>query len=90
MTLEQLRVFIAVAEREHLTRAAGALNISQSAVSATVAALETELATPLFDRVGRGLRLTPGGSILLAEARSVLRRAEDARERLARFNAGDP
>ncbi len=89
MTLEQLRVFVAVAEREHLTRAASSLNIAQSAVSATIAALETEFATRFFDRVGRGLRLTPGGAVLLDEARAVLRRAEEARKRLARFREGN-
>src|SRR5690606_35817993 len=41
MTLEQLRIFVAVAERLHMTRAAEALNLTQSAVSAAVAALET-------------------------------------------------
>ena len=40
MTLEQLRIFVAVAERLHMTRAAEALNLTQSAVSAAVAALE--------------------------------------------------
>ena len=40
MTLEQLRIFEAVAEREHVTRAAEALNLTQSAVSAAIAALE--------------------------------------------------
>lgn len=54
MTLEQLRIFVAVAERLHMTRAAEALNLTQSAVSAAVAALEARHGTQLFDRVGRG------------------------------------
>jgi DNA-binding transcriptional LysR family regulator len=40
MTLEQLRVFVAVAERQHMTRAAEALNLAQSAVSSAIAGLE--------------------------------------------------
>lgn len=86
VTLEQLRVFVAVAEREHLTQAARALRIAQSAVSASVAALEAEFAVALFDRVGRGLRLTPSGAVLLAEAQAVLRRVDQARERVKRFS----
>src|SRR5713101_4074417 len=44
MTLEQLRIFVAVAEREHLTRAAAALHLTPSAVSSAVRALETATA----------------------------------------------
>ena len=58
MTLEQLRIFLAVAEREHVTRAAEALNLTQSATSAAIAALEARHGTRLFERIGRGIRLT--------------------------------
>ncbi|ESQ83078.1 hypothetical protein AEAC466_14540 [Asticcacaulis sp. AC466] len=78
MTLEQLRIFIAVAEREHLTRAAQALNLTQSAVSAAVAALEARYDVKLFDRVGRGIALTEAGRLFLPEARDVLTRAHEA------------
>lgn len=78
MTLEQLRVFVAVAERQHVTRAAEALHLTQSAVSAAIAALESRHETKLFDRVGRGIALTETGSQFLAEARAVLARAEAA------------
>ncbi len=83
MTLEQLRIFVAVAEREHLTRAAQGLGRTQSAVSAAVRALEREYATPLFHRVGRGVMLTEAGRIFLGEARGVLGRAEAAERALA-------
>lgn len=53
MTLEQLRIFVAVAEREHVTQGARDLNLTQSATSAAIAALEARYATKLFDRVGR-------------------------------------
>jgi DNA-binding transcriptional LysR family regulator len=78
MTLEQLRVFLAVAERLHMTRAAAALNMTQSAASASVAALEARHGVRLFDRVGRGLALTEAGRTLLPEARAVLARAGQA------------
>lgn len=58
MTLDQLRIFVAVAERQHVTRAAEALNLVQSAVSAAIANIEGRHATKLFHRVGRGIELT--------------------------------
>lgn len=78
MTLDQLRIFVAVAEAEHVTRAAAGLGITQSAASAAVAALEGRHGVALFHRLGRGIRLTEEGRIFLAEARAVLARAEAA------------
>jgi DNA-binding transcriptional LysR family regulator len=78
MTLEQLRIFVAVAERQHVTRAAEALNLAQSAASAAVAALEARHGTKLFHRVGRGIELTEAGGLFLVEARAVLARAAAA------------
>ncbi len=78
MTLEQLRVFVAVAERQHVTRAAEALNLAQSAASAAIAALEARHGAKLFHRAGRGIALTEAGSLFLVEARAVLARADAA------------
>jgi DNA-binding transcriptional LysR family regulator len=78
MTLEQLRIFAAVAEREHVTRAAKALNLTQSAVSAAIAALEERHSVALFNRVGRRIELTEAGRLFLDEARAVLARAQAA------------
>lgn len=78
MTLEQLRIFVAVAEREHVTQAARDLNLTQSAVSAAVTALEERHATKLFDRIGRRIALTQAGRLFLTEARAVLARAAAA------------
>jgi DNA-binding transcriptional LysR family regulator len=78
MTLEQLRVFVAVAERQHVTRAAEALNLAQSAVSSAIAGLEARHDAKLFNRVGRGIELTEAGTLFLVEARAVLARAESA------------
>lgn len=78
MTLEQLRIFIAVAEKQHVTQAAEQLNLTQSATSAAIAALESRYNVKLFDRVGRGIVLTNAGKIFLNEAREVVARAVTA------------
>ncbi len=86
MTLEQLRVFVAVAEREHVTRAGAFLNLTQSAVSAAIAALEQEFGLKLFHRVGRGISLTEAGKFFLIEARGILGRAESTRTAMAELS----
>lgn len=83
MTLEQLRVFVAVAERQHVTRAAAVLNLAQSAVSAAVATLEARHGAKLFHRVGRGVELTDAGALFLVEARAILARVEAAEQLLS-------
>src|SRR3984957_12328960 len=83
MTLEQLRIFIAVAEKQHVTQAAGELNLTQSATSAAIAALETRYDIKLFDRIGRGIVLTQTGRDFLIEARAVLARARAAAQVLS-------
>lgn len=89
MTLDQLRIFLAVAERQHVTRAADALNLTQSAVSAAIAALEARHGVRLFDRVGRRIALTETGRAFIAEARAVLDRAETA-EMMLEDMTGEP
>jgi DNA-binding transcriptional LysR family regulator len=83
MTLEQLRLFVAVAEREHVTRAAAAMNRTQSAVSAAIAQLERRSGVALFHRVGRRVQLTEEGRAFLNEARAVLAQAEAAERALS-------
>jgi len=83
MTLEQLRIFVAVAEHEHVTQAARDLNLTQSATSAAIAALEGRYAIKLFDRIGRRIALTKAGRQFLIEARMVLQRARAAETVLA-------
>lgn len=78
MTLEQLRIFVAVAEREHMTRAAESLGVTQSAASASIAALESRYGTKLFHRVGRNIELTDAGRLLQREAKAVLGRVTSA------------
>lgn len=76
MTLDQLRIFIAVAEREHLTQAAEALNLTPSAVSSAIRVLEERYGIALFHRTGRRIELTQTGHAFLPEARATLARAE--------------
>ena len=78
MTLEQLRIFLAVADRAHVTRAAEALRMTQSAVSSALRALESRHDVRLFDRVGRGIVLTEAGRRFVPAAQAVLHQAETA------------
>jgi len=78
MTLEQLRIFVAVAEREHLTRGAAAVHLSPSAASTAIRQLEQRYGTPLFNRVGRQIELTESGERFLPEARRALAAAAAA------------
>jgi DNA-binding transcriptional LysR family regulator len=78
MTFDQLNVFIAVAEREHLTRAAEAIRLTPSAVSASIKSLETFYGVELFHRVGRRIELTQVGRVFLNEAKITLARVRAA------------
>jgi DNA-binding transcriptional LysR family regulator len=70
--LVQLRTFVAVAEEQHLTRAAERLHVSQSAASAHVRAIEERLGTQLFVRTNRSLELTAAGQLLAQKAKALL------------------
>jgi len=78
MTLEQLRIFVEVAQRQHLTQAAAALHLTPSAVSASVKTLEDRYGTALFHRVGRRIETSEAGRIFLDEARRTLASARAA------------
>jgi DNA-binding transcriptional LysR family regulator len=82
MTLEQLRIFVEVAQSLNMTRAAQALNLTQPSVSAAIAALEGRHGLRLFDRVGRSIELSEAGRAFLPEARGVLARAREAAQAL--------
>jgi len=85
MTLEQLRIFVAVAERQHVTQAAQTLNLAQSAASHAIAALEERHDIKLFDRVGRRIELTDAGQAFLGEARTILAQVSHAELVLGEF-----
>ena len=87
MTLDQLRVFVAVAERQHVTQAARALNVAQSAASNAIASLEARHKTKLFNRIGRHIELTEAGQAFLKEARAVLATVDAAELALMEFGS---
>ena len=78
MELLQLAYFRVVAQREHMTRAAEELNVTQPALSRAIARLEREVGVPLFDRRGRGLRLTQYGAAFLGHVDRVFQELDDA------------
>lgn len=87
LNLHHLRLFRAVARDGTLTGAARALNLSQSALSTQVKALEASLGHDLFERRGRGLVLTEAGRIALDHAEAIFRVAEDLSATLQRSEA---
>lgn len=78
MELRHLRYFIAVAEEENVTRAAARLHVSQPSLSRQVRDLEHSVGVALFEHGPKSVRLTEAGRSFLAEARAVMRRAEEA------------
>lgn len=72
MEIYQLKTFLAVAEEQHLTRAAERLHHSQPSVSAQIKALEEELGLVLFRRTPKGMLLSRAGEALKAQAQAIL------------------
>lgn len=83
MELLQLQYFLAVARLEHVTEAARNLHVTQSSLSKTIQRLEEDLGVPLFDRVGRNLRLNEFGSRFLRRAERALFELEQGSRSLA-------
>ncbi|WP_328634160.1 LysR substrate-binding domain-containing protein [Streptomyces sp. NBC_00356] len=91
LDLRQLRYFVAVAEEEHVGRAAERLHISQSPLSRQIAQLEKGLGLTLFERSQQRIRLTSDGRVFLTEATALLRHAarlENLGRRLGRGEEG--
>jgi DNA-binding transcriptional LysR family regulator len=88
MELAQLRTLRAVARTLNFTRAAEQLNLTQSAVSHQLKALEGELGEPLFARARRGVRLTEAGQTALEHAERILEEVEALRQRLTGKGGG--
>src|SRR5271154_6038006 len=70
--IRQLRYFLAVANLEHFGKASTELNVVQPALSRQIKQLEEELGVLLFERLPRGVRLTPCGKVLEARAAKLL------------------
>ena len=81
MNLRHLRTFIAIVDAGGVARAANRLHMTQPTASRQVEALETEFGVPLFDRIGRRVRLTSEGEDLLLRGRRLLADADDCLER---------
>lgn len=89
MELQQLRYFVAVAETEHVARAAERLHISQSPLSRQIRQLEEDLGLQLFERIKQRVRLTPAGRAFLDEARDLLAQARRIEERARQVGKGE-
>jgi len=89
MKLQQLRHFVAVAERLHFGRAAAALHMSQPPLSRSIRDLESQLGATLLARTRRRVELTPEGARFLEEAKRVLQSLDQAVLEVGRMAAGD-
>ena len=78
MTLNQLKIFLAIAEVGNVTKAADLLGITQSAASASIASIENIYQVKLFERVGRSIILSEVGKRFLPEAQSAIASAKSA------------
>lgn len=86
MELSTLKAFITVAQKRSFSAAASLLHLTQPAVSKRVAALEQDLGTRLFDRIGRTITLTDAGDALLPRALQILREVRESRRMIANLS----
>lgn len=86
MELQNLAAFIAVSELGSFSRAGEKLHLTQPAISKRVSALETELNTRLFDRIGKTVQLTQAGEALLPSAQRILAELEESRRAIGNLN----
>lgn len=83
MELLQLKYFQIVAKYEHITKAAEELHISQPSLSKVISRLEEELGVPLFDRMGRNIKLNSFGNVFLKRADRVFLELENGKRELS-------
>ena len=88
MELRHLRYFIAAAEEEHFGRASDRLHVTRPAVSRIIADLESELATPLFERLAHRVRLTAAGRELLPRLQATMVDLDDSFAAVKRVGDG--
>ena len=89
MDIRSLRYFVAVAEHSSFSRAAEEVGVVQSAISHTIRELEGEVGITLFRRQGRSVQLTEAGSLLLGDARHIVRMVGQTKGRLRQLIAGE-
>ena len=87
MDEKRLAYFLAIVDEGGLTKAARAQHIAQPSLSQSLGALERELGARLFDRAGRGLRLTAAGHALIGPARQALRSMQEVRSAVGEVSA---
>jgi LysR family transcriptional regulator, hydrogen peroxide-inducible genes activator len=88
MDIRQLRYFSAVVRAGSFTRAAEQLGITQPSLSQQIRALEKRIGSPLFERLGRSIRLTPHGEALVGPAAGILQKVAEAHSTIAGLNEG--
>ena len=88
MDLRDLRYFEVIARLEHLGRAAEQLHRTQPALTSCIRRLEEECGAPLFEKAGRGIRLSAAGRVLLKWAQRLRFDEEDARREMAEIGQG--
>ena len=88
MDLRDLRYFETIAELQHLGRASARLHRTQPALTSSIRRLEAACGAALFEKAGRGIRLTEAGRVLLKWAQRMRFDVEDARRELASIGSG--
>lgn len=85
LELRQLKYFVEVAKREHISEAADSLHVAQSAVSRQISNLEEELGIPLLKREGRNIKLTPVGKLFAEHAVMALQAIDNAKQKIDEY-----
>src|SRR4051812_4419660 len=88
MEISQLQSFIYIAQTGSITATAEKLFLTQPAVTQQLRSLERELGLPLFERTGRGMRLTPAGDALVPYAQQSLAILDEGRQVLLDMAGG--
>lgn len=86
MDIQNLNAFIFVSEQRSFSKAAEHLFITQPAVSKRISALENQLNTRLFDRIGKRVQLTEAGRALLPSALRILAELEESKRAIGNLN----